>query len=90
MQIYVKMLFGKTITIDVEPLDTIEIVKKKIQEKEGIPHDQIILSYKGEELNNDKTLADYNIQKEYSIHCVLKLSSDEEKKKKKKMPCIIY
>ena len=90
MQIYVKMLFGKTITIDVEPLDTIEIVKKKIQEKEGIPHDQISLSYKGEELNNDKTLADYNIQKEYSIHCVLKLSSDEEKKKKKKMPCIIY
>ncbi len=90
MQIYVKMLFGKTITIDVEPLDTIEIVKKKIQEKEGIPPDQISLSYKGEELNNDKTLADYNIQKEYSIHCVLKLSSDEEKKKKKKMPCIIY
>ena len=73
MQLFVKTLTGKTVSVEVEEGESIEDVKAKISEKEGIPPEQQRLIFGGQQLQDGKTLDDYDVSDDATLHLVLRL-----------------
>ena len=73
IQVFVKTITGKTVTFDLDPNDSVESVKALIHDKEGVPPDQQRLVFGGKQLEDGKTLKDYDIQSESTIHLILRL-----------------
>ena len=78
MHVYVKTLTGKTISVEVEPDESVESLKAKIQEKEGVPIDQQRIIFDGKQLDSLKSLSDYDIDDDSTLHLVLRLRGGED------------